>query len=460
MDTITTKVKSHHAGVELHVERFDSPRDDKINATGAEREMQLDRHTVDNKISSLESKQPKRATDAPSDIDADTSHTLYFASDIAEQCDQNAVLQEARTRRLTDVSDRQPVSAYSRRNDNPVTHGSSTLSSNSSTNPVYAMNTAGFENNRRQICESDRYSSVPVFNEDSPLDRTGRFAPKTEPLLTEYSSRASAAAEEMQNEMRKKKRYLKSINQLNEEARIDFVKSPPFEPRVPANQSCVRHPEAGQNVDPRVIGGGSFLPVSRTRRPKQAALIDRIEKIREQHEKSLKKRESDKQLLCRAELKMCTFKPEISKGSQEIITHQRRASDNRSRSRSRDKFTVSPGSDLPDSRVFADVPPPPPGSGAAAAAERLFREAWTRKADAMERSRRMKENNGKIPFQPSINPASEFILHKSESDYRPVFERLGDIQRSRNAYRERSIKLQVCLLYIIVVVGINSSFSP
>lgn len=303
---------------------------------------------------------------------------------------------------------------------------------------------------RESTGSSSRYDRVPVFKDDSPLDKTGRFSAGRRPQLTEYAVRATAAEQDMQRECNAgqggPKRYLKTIPTLKEEAAEQFKRDHPFAPSVAAAAPGDR-PLSGRDINAHMVGGGRFLPVSKTGKPKQAELVDRIEKVREMHEKSLRKREEDKQLLERAELQLCTFKPEISKRSERIVSKQQR--DPAYRTHSPRNRATSPGRPQSSTRVFADEPPPPPpGSGGQAAAERLFRDAWTRKADAVERSRRLREANERgNSFRPAINPATDAILSRSESEYRPIYERLGDVQRSRSALRDQTILEQVRCVY-------------
>jgi hypothetical protein len=334
----------------------------------------------------------------------------------------------------------------------------------------------------------DRYDRIPVFNDQSPLDQTGRFAGEKKPLtasikstkssaasippakLAQYAATAAAAEKHTREEAQQERegreregggggdrdrRFLKTVSTLKEEAHARFVQDYPFAPTVSAAASASAGPSPaaqGRGISAQLVGGGRFLPVSRTGKPKQEELIDRIEKIREMHEQSLQRRDADKQMLVRAELQLCTFRPEISKGSARIIAKQQRDSGGGGNAGARSRSPHGapppppppPAGSTPRTRVFSEeAPPPPPGSGSVAASERLFREAWTRKADALERSRRLREaNEQSLTFRPAINPSSESMLGRSESEYRPIHERLGDIQRSRNSIREQSILTQ------------------
>ena len=311
---------------------------------------------------------------------------------------------------------------------------------------------------------TERYNRIPEFTDSSPLDKTGRFGKNyrssnnierpSSAHLKEYAVKGNAVEREMREELQHEhgqstKKYLKTISKLKDEAENKFVKDHPFAPAIQDSKNSseiMSRPLSGRDINAQIVGGGRFLPISRTGRPKQEELVDRIQKVRDIHEKSLQKREADKKLLDRAELQLCTFKPQISKGSERIISKQRAGSQGRISA-----CTSAPSPGKPCStvatRMFAEEPPPPPpGSGCEAAAERLFREAWTRKAEALERSKRLREiNNQNYSFHPSINISSEEMLKRSESEYRPIQERLGDIQRARNSCIEHSIAAQVCV---------------
>jgi hypothetical protein len=291
----------------------------------------------------------------------------------------------------------------------------------------------------------DRYHRVPVFSESSALDRTGRFAaprrsaspPKVPSSQSKARPPSAAAAGEpvaaaagdegAQGGRAPPVRYQKTAAELRREAEAKFRAEHPFAPSVPQYQSN------------RVVGskGSQWLPVSKTGRGRQDAIIDRIENIRQIHENSLKKRELDRKEMEKALMKDCTFKPELSKGSEKIVSKQLRDSNAFSRSRSRSK---SPDCSSSSVLIASSEPPLPPGSGPEAASDRLHREAWARKVDQEERARRIKEiNDRQHPFQPELNRTSESIVRRSSSDYKPVHERLGEIQRSRNASREEKL---------------------
>ena len=202
------------------------------------------------------------------------------------------------------------------------------------------------------------------------------------------------------------RKYHKSKEQLQIEAEMSFKQQCAFKPTIIAT-----HPDGDNRKEP----SGRV----------------RIEEMQTQYKKKREEREKKKKDYLQLQLNDCTFKPQITKMG---------CKSSRSNSRA--------GSQLFDAVDFLSggtgyaakaVPEAVCKGGAAVlAAMRLHDEAEQRSAQQRWLEKQVEEARlSQFTFQPAINPAVN--SHYSDIDHRPIYERVGEIQRGKED-RLRNLK--------------------
>jgi hypothetical protein len=229
------------------------------------------------------------------------------------------------------------------------------------------------------------------------------------------------------------KRFLKSKEELQLDAEASFKKTHAFKPTLTSKQATHTH-GAG---DPAV----------------------RIEEMNRRHQRAqaeLQKRKKDQ---LQKELSSCTFKPQITKlahdnprnrsasPSFDAVQFLEGGSGYGPQGRSGDSLgpisstylAHRPPSSLPT--VSADSVPPPPGDdpdndrksrAAVETSRRLHDEAEMRAAQQRWLEKQVNDlRHAQYTFQPAINPATSAYFEALGTEYRPIHERVADLQRDK-----------------------------
>lgn len=144
---------------------------------------------------------------------------------------------------------------------------------------------------------------------------------------------------------------------------------------------------------------------------KEPNLTERVKEMHMKYENSMVNREKQKRDLEKLELSQCTFKPQICKGTESIVrnkVNEQETLENERRQvleRQQDSSSV-----LEKSRRMYEE-----------AEQRSIQQKWLEKKVQEARM-------SQYTFQPVINPINATIVE----DYRPIHERLADIQREKN----------------------------
>jgi hypothetical protein len=147
--------------------------------------------------------------------------------------------------------------------------------------------------------------------------------------------------------------------------------------------------------------------------------ISRINAMHKSHERTLQERERRKKELERAEIAMtCTFKPQLSKGSESILRHKQ-MEENMTNVSAHGRGDG--GSNARDMRL--DV------------VERLHDYADQKAAHTrMVQQKLDQARQHEFSFHPSINPTTEILVQSME--HRPIYDRVGDVQREQTLSKQ------------------------
>jgi hypothetical protein len=446
--------------------------------------------------SSLRGRSASNASDGVSNGDASASshNSLYFASDLAPpsnapaggrisrgrdgavHVDESSPIESDSLDGRLDAGDKKPTTSASRPTVSAASTGTYGIPpsqqarrSRSKSAPAVrreprATTTSGAISGTNRPAEtvpgasdrsSSKYRHIPVFTDDSPLNQRGRFGASagTETGTHREVYHGNAAPDALANattDTSARRQYLKTTAELREEAEKEFRSKYPFAPHL--------------------VSDTKWLPVTKTTDSgsKQEHLMQKIEGFRIAHEAKQRKREQEKRELEAMELQECTFKPQLSKGSESIVRRQQVRSRSLSppASSSTADQHISLRSALSRSSIHSHIDATrasaddsvvshkslPPGSGAMAAAERLHMDAHQRQIDMATRAHFLRRaQDQEVTFKPQINESTDKILRNS--DYKPLFDRLGDEQRSRSANREKLLLQHVSWTYICIVFG-------
>jgi hypothetical protein len=307
---------------------------------------------------------------------------------------------------------------------------------------------------------SGKYQHIPVFTDESPLNQRGRFGTNagTDVGVPEGRKASDVSTVNTTADTPAKRQYLKSAAELREEAEEEFRNKYPFKPQIIHDTKWLPVAKSAES------GGGS----------KQDYLMQKIEGFRVAHEAKQRRREQEKRELEAMELQECTFRPQLSKGSEAIVRKQQvrsRSLSPQASNSAADQQQLSLRSAISRNSNYSATSRPtdatrmstddsvishrslPPGSGAMAAAERLHSDAHQRQVDMVTRAHFLRQaQQQEVTFKPQINDSTEKILRKS--DYRPIFDRLGDEQRARSANREKLLLQHVSVvIYLYAYVS-------
>lgn len=199
-------------------------------------------------------------------------------------------------------------------------------------------------------------------------------------------------------------RYLKSRDDLAQEAESDFQRKFRFTPAISKRvqrhrsaQASLQAARSGSNGNNSGAGGSGA----------GAGLAARIDDIHRKHQSALENRERTRRETERQELADCTFRPAICKNTDTIIARMAKA----------------------PAMVIARDPDAPP---AAAAAQRLHSEAATRAEQQRSLQHRVLEaRQQQYTFQPAIATAASAAGRALDAnvEHRPIYERVAEMQR-------------------------------
>lgn len=187
------------------------------------------------------------------------------------------------------------------------------------------------------------------------------------------------------------KKYLKSKDEIMEQAKREFQQRHPFKPRVTA--------KAHQNGQARQS-------------------TDRIDAMLRAHEQNLANREQQRIISQKTEVEShCTFRPQISKRTQQIL--QQKKEDEAS-------------GVARDTGSYIRIEKPLP--------DRLHAYAEKKELERRKLHQEFEEaRRHEYTYQPSINPATNAIIQSMDKEYRPIYERVGELQR------EEAVNKQILL---------------
>ena len=224
--------------------------------------------------------------------------------------------------------------------------------------------------------------------------------------LTPSKASAPAASSAEIPPADQKKRFHKSREQLQEEATAQFKVQCAFKPSIitaAVNYDSNRDPARGS----------------------------RIEEMHVLYKKSRDEREKRKKEHLQSELGKCTFQPVITK----MGVRATRSSPSAAHFNAVDY--LSGGSGYVETPERERVPKGIPGS-VSQTSTRLHREAEQRSAQQRWLEKQVEEARlAQFSFQPVINPANTSFL--DDIDHRPIYERVGELQRERES-RRRDLK--------------------
>jgi hypothetical protein len=224
--------------------------------------------------------------------------------------------------------------------------------------------------------------------------------------LTPSKASAPAASSSETPPADQKKRFHKSREQLQEEATAQFKVQCAFKPSIIT--------AAGNHDSNRDPARGS-----------------RIEEMHVLYKKSREEREKRKKEHLQSELGKCTFQPVITK----MGVRATRSSPSAAHFNAVDY--LSGGSGYLETTERERVPKGIPGS-VSQTSTRLHREAEQRSAQQRWLEKQVEEARlAQFSFQPAINPANASFL--DDIDHRPIYERVGELQRERES-RRRDLK--------------------
>jgi hypothetical protein len=224
--------------------------------------------------------------------------------------------------------------------------------------------------------------------------------------LTPSKASAPAASSAETPPADQKKRFHKSREQLQEEATAQFKVQCAFKPSI---ITAAVHYDS--NRDP--------------------ARGSRIEEMHVLYKKSREEREKRKKEHLQSELGKCTFQPVITK----MGFRATRSSPSAAHFNAVDY--LSGGSGYVETPERERVPKGISGS-VSQTSTRLHREAEQRSAQQRWLEKQVEEARlAQFSFQPAINPANTNFL--DDIDHRPIYERVGELQRERES-RRRDLK--------------------
>jgi len=155
-------------------------------------------------------------------------------------------------------------------------------------------------------------------------------------------------------------------------------------------------------------------PAGNWTRPDPVARIDETIK---RHEKSLQDREKTRREMEQLELRGCSFKPEISRGADKIL-----------KKKQQHELEAAGGGGT--SAALQNYPPPPPSQAEISA--RLHSEAKQRSDHQTMLARQVNAaRSADLTFTPSIAPKTNLLIKDREGNYKPIHERVADIQRCK-----------------------------
>jgi hypothetical protein len=224
--------------------------------------------------------------------------------------------------------------------------------------------------------------------------------------LTPSKASAPAASSAETPSADQKKRFHKSREQLQEEATAQFKMQCAFKPSIitgAVNYDSNRDPARGS----------------------------RIEEMHVLYKKSREEREKRKKEHLQSELGKCTFQPVITK----MGVRATRSSPSAAHFNAVDYLSGGSGYvETPErERVLKGIP-----GSVSQTSTRLHREAEQRSAQQRWLEKQVEEARlAQFSFQPVINPANTSFL--DDIDHRPIYERVGELQRERES-RRRDLK--------------------
>ena len=144
---------------------------------------------------------------------------------------------------------------------------------------------------------------------------------------------------------------------------------------------------------------------------KEPNLSERVKEMHMKYENSMVNREKQKRDLEKLELSQCTFKPQICKGTESIV-----------RSKVNEQQTL-------ENERRQVLEKQQDSSSVLEKSRRMYEEAEQRSLQQKWLEKKVQEARmSQYTFQPVINPVNATIVE----DYRPIHERLADIQREKN----------------------------
>lgn len=226
--------------------------------------------------------------------------------------------------------------------------------------------------------------------------------------LTPFKASGTSASSAETPPAEQKKRFHKSREQLQEEATAQFKVQCAFKPFIitaAVNYESNRDPARGS----------------------------RIEEMHILYKKSREEREKRKKEHLQSELGKCTFQPVITK----MGVRATRSSPSAAHFNAVDYLSGGSGYVERPERERERVPKGAPGS-ISQTSTRLHREAEQRSAQQRWLEKQVEEARlAQYSFQPVINPANTSFL--DDIDHRPIYERVGELQRERES-RRRDLK--------------------
>jgi hypothetical protein len=347
----------------------------------------------------------------------DTSETIFFASDVTTQ---NSSWYENKANAHNNIHDDDIYSGNQRYFDEFTQNNvlSSTTTNDQSVDdgmydtrylyePVENETLKPFERNDQDILgkvigESSTESVVPVVS------------PHISPQVLEKDSAAGF-------------RHLKSKEDLLVEAEIEFNKKCSFQPKMGYEKDSQLYQSA------KSVRGSLFRPTSSSRgrevvkaahvddslqasvRPrvtefKTSQRVDELHAADQARKSELANLRRDQMAL---ELSVCTFQPQLSKGTHAIIA------------KSKELHSLINEQSRGEQMNFSD-----PSCSPLDVSHRLYEEAKSRATQQQWLEKQIQDARvAQYSFQPSINPLAVSVI-----DHQPLFERIAQVQREKKQH--------------------------
>jgi hypothetical protein len=229
-----------------------------------------------------------------------------------------------------------------------------------------------------------------------------------------------------------RRRHLKTKEDLIKEAKEEFNRQYTFQPQLNTSiATATPTPSHGTTINRRE---------STTSKPKRSSSVNRIDAMLRVHEQKLLLRDKQRLEVERAQVELfCTFKPEICPGTNQILQKKYVEDEYNGKliqQQQQQEMKRTRSSSLPPSRSAASRQSP--NNNPPSASQRLFSDAKKKlNKQHLIQTQLSDISKSEYPFHPSINPKTNAILAVvNGSEYRPLYERVGEIQRSSMIHKQ------------------------